>query len=319
MTERENFDEIVRFGNPEWIPSHAPHKEVAFFGANHENARGQGHDSPVGTSWTDIWGTGWHKDLEGVMGFPRVFPLEDLGRLDDFAFPDPDDPAVCGPICQGKAELPAGGPLSGSHRDTLWERAYMLVGMENLMVSLHTEPESVRRLLRRIMDFHIGIAKHYAAVGVSMVNLTDDHGMQDRLLLGREVFRSFFLPEYMRLIDFYKRRGVSVSFHSCGHIEPLLDDFIDMGIDILNPVQATANDLRAVRARTAGRLVLMGGVDSHIVLEGPPERIRALVKERIALLGADGGYICTPDQGLAFPPAHRAAFEEAVAEFGRLA
>lgn len=318
MTELQNFLELVRFGAPERIPARIPDYGLHYRGCNHDDAEGHGHHSPVGTAWSDIWGTVWHKDLEGVMGFPRGFPLEHLEDLDDFVFPDPDDPAIHSQIYEQRAACAGDVLISAAHRDTLWERAYMLVGMENLMVYLHTEPDLVRLLLRRIMDFQLAMARHYAAAGCKIIYLSDDHGMQSSLLLGERVIRDFFVPEYRRLLDFYADKDVIVDFHSCGHIEPLIDVFIEMGIYILNPIQATANDLRRVRERTAGKLVLQGAIDSDVVLRGTPDRIRALVKERIELLGREGGYICSPDQSLGFPAENLKALNYAVEEYGIL-
>lgn len=82
------------------------------------------------------------------------------------------------------------------------------------------------------MDFQLGIVKHYVAAGVEIVGLGDDMGTQSGLLLGERIFREFLEPEYRRLFEFHQSRGVLVNFHSCGHIEPLLEAFIALGVDI---------------------------------------------------------------------------------------
>ncbi|MGC9346572.1 MAG: uroporphyrinogen decarboxylase family protein, partial [Anaerolineae bacterium] len=207
--------------------------------------------------------------------------------------------------------------LVGSHRDTLWEKSYMLVGMEAMMVYFYTEPEAVREVLHRIMDFHLGIARHYLEVGVEIVGMSDDLGTQRGLLLSPEIIGSFLVPEYRRLFDFYKSHDVLINFHSCGHIMPLLETFIDLGVDILNPIQATANDLDELRQITQGRMALQGGVSSATIVSGPVEAIRDEVAERLWQLGRAGGYFCGPDQGMPWPEAHIQALYEAVEEFGR--
>ena len=136
------------------------------------------------------------------------------------------------------------------------------------------------------------------------------------LLFGRGILEEFFVPEYRRLASLYKHRGVLINFHSCGHIEPIVDVFIYLGVDVLNPVQATANDLDNVRRATASRMALQGGVSTHTIMLGPAEAIRAETRQRLWQLGRDGGYFCAPDQGMPFPPEHRAAFEDTLAEFG---
>lgn len=241
-------------------------------------------------------------------------PRENALRIVRF---DAPERVVTGPLARQAAAWDRESTfLCGSHRDTLWEKSYMLAGMETMMIAFHTEPEAVREVLHRITNFHLGIAEHYVEFGVEMVSMSDDLGTQQGLLLSPQTIREFLVPEYRRLFDFYKRRGVLVNFHSCGHIEPLIDLFLELGVDILNPVQATANDLDAIRRATQGRIALQGGIDSALVVSGPVEAIREEVRRRIAQLGLDGGYFCRPDQGMPWPGGHIRALEEAVDEFG---
>jgi uroporphyrinogen decarboxylase len=319
MTARENVLRVLACDEPEYVPGGLPLRGLSYLGSNHESYDGTGGDgAAAGSTWFDIWGVGWHKELEGVMGMPQHNPLADITRVDSYPFPSPYDPRICERIAAGPGEYDREQQfLCGHHRDTLFEQAYMLVGMENLFVAFHEEPNAVRTLFHHIIDFHLGLAEQYVARGVEWASMGDDLGHQQGLLFSPDIMAEFFLPEYHRLLGFYEARGVRVNFHSCGRVQDLAETFIALGVDVLNPVQATANDLPVLRARTQRRVTLMGGVPSHVVLEGPVARIRAEVKEKIGLLGREGGYICTPDQGLPFPPEHLKAFAEAVEEFGR--
>jgi uroporphyrinogen decarboxylase len=136
-------------------------------------------------------------------------------------------------------------------------------------------------------------------------------------LLGPRIVEDFLVPEYARLLHFYKERGVLIKFHSCGNIASVLDPLMSLGVDVLDPVQATANDLEAVRAATHGRMALHGAVSSATIMDGPSERIVEEVRERLWQLGRDGGYFCAPDQGLPYPQAHLDALRGAVATYGR--
>ena len=319
MDDKANALEIIRFGKPERVMEGCPSHGVAYLGCNHEGYTGGGHHLPVGSVWTDVWGTTWRRELEGVMGFPQFHPLADLPHaLRTYPWPDPDDERICGRI----REMARGWDraktfLSGSHRETLWEKAYMLVGMEDLMCFLHEEPSAVRELLHRIMDFDLAIARHYTEVGIEAAGLGDDLGTQQGSLFSPEILHEFFVPEYRRLFDFYRSRGVIIHFHSCGNVRPVLDVLMDLGVNVLNPVQATANDLDEVRRVTQGRMALQGGVSSGVIVEGPIPRIRDEVRRRLWQLGRDGGYFCGPDQGMPWPEAHRKAVSEAVAEYGK--
>ncbi|HEY3417054.1 MAG TPA: uroporphyrinogen decarboxylase family protein, partial [Armatimonadota bacterium] len=152
---------------------------------------------------------------------------------------------------------------------------------------------------------------------VEMVACGDDLGTQHSALLNPELFEEFFVPEYTRLFDLYHEHGMLINFHSCGNILPMLDIFLRLGIHILNPLQAEANDLAHIRERTQGKMALHGAVSTRTIMDGPPERITAEVRQRLWELGRDGGYFCAPDQGMPFPPEHLAAYQQALEEYGR--
>lgn len=193
----------------------------------------------------------------------------------------------------------------------------MLAGMENMMEWFYTEPEKAKDILHHIMDFQLGIAKHYLQCGIELADFGDDLGTQHSLLLSPAIIREFLVPEYQRLISLYKSRGVLINFHSCGHIEPLLDLFIELGVDILNPIQATANDLSTVREKTRGRMALMGGVSSALLMMASPEEIQAETIRVMELLGRDGGYLCCADQYMPFPPENLEALYRTVEQYGK--
>lgn len=319
MNAKENALRIIRFDGPERVAKGCPTHGTGYLGCNHEGYDGGGHHLPVHTRWKDIWGTTWHRRHEGVMGFPEDPPLADLvNDLPRFAWPDPDDERICGRIYEK-----AGGWdhdeafLCGSHRDLIWEKSYMLVGMENIMCYLHTDPQAVRDLLHGIMDFQLAIAEHYVKVGVEMVTMSDDLGTQRGLLFSPEIVHEFFVPEYERFFEFYRRHGVLTNFHSCGNITPLVGMFVNLGVSILNPVQATANDLDEVRRSSAGRMALQGGVSSATIVSGPATAIRDEVAQRLWQLGREGGYFCGPDQGMPWPEEHFQALSDAVDELGQ--
>jgi uroporphyrinogen decarboxylase len=314
---KENALQIIHFGHPEQVVSEPPIYEIRFHGCDHEGFEGGGDDSLVGCQWVDVWGTEWRKAHEGVMGLPKGNPLSEVENLKHYQWPDPNDERICGKIYQ-MADAFSGGDkfLAGSHRDTLWEKAYMLVGMESMMVYFFTEPEFAREVLHRIMEFQLGIAEHYLKLGVEFVRLGDDLGTQRGPLLGPRIVNEFLVPEYERLCRLYRERDVLIWFHSCGDVESLIETFMQLGVDVLHPIQATANDLDKIRSLTKGRMGLHGGVSSATVMDGPVDRIAQEVRERIWQLGRDGGYFCSPDQTLPYPKAHLDAVYEAIEKYG---
>ena len=318
MDQRENFLRILKFNHPEQVIDQMPVYELSYFGMNHEGYQGGGDDSPVGTRWMDIWGTGWLKIHPGVMGMVEATPLTTLQALASYTWPDPEDPRLVDQIYTLAGAHPGGDLLlAASHRDTLWEKAYMLVGMQAMMIDFIDEPEFARQVLHRIMDFQLGIARHYLDLGVEMVFLGDDLGSQQGPLLGPRIVERFLRPEYERLFDLYRKEKVLIGFHSCGNVASVIDMFLDLGVDLLNPVQATANDLDWLRQKTQGRMALQGGVSSPLVMEGPVKAIEDEVQRRIRQLGREGGYVCQVDQSMPFPEEHRQVFRTAVERYGK--
>ena len=318
MNSKENARRIIRFDHPERIMMNIPSHDISYFGVNHEPFEGVGGESaPGGSRWRDIWGVGWHKELPGIMGLAVEHPLADL-NVERYAFPDPDDPRLVDPIyAKARNADRESCFISGSHRETLWERAYNLVGMERLMMAFYDAPDAVKELLHRITNFQMRIAEHYVKNGLEAAFTGDDLGTQISLLISKDIIQQFLVQEYRRLIDFYKRHGVIVIRHSCGHIEPILDVFMDLGVDVLNPIQATANNQQNIRRVTQGRMALAGGVSTEVIIAGPVARIRAETRKCMWVMGREGGYFCGPDQGMPFPEAHIQALRDTVEEYGR--
>lgn len=295
-----------------------PMHMVSYQGSDHEGYEGLGDEHPAGSRWVDIWGVGWQKELDGMMGLPIDNPLTETHNLKSYRWPDPNDERIVSKIYRLKSEyIDDQMFITGSHRDTLWEKAYMLVGMKKLMGYFYIEPEFVKEIFHRIIDFHLGIAAHYISIGVEMVKMTDDLGTQIGPLLGPKIVNKFLIPEYKRLFDFYKEKRVLINFHSCGNVLSILEPLMELGADILNPIQASANDLPKVRQITHGRLALQGGVSSKTVLEGCEQEISDEVKERICLLGREGGYFCCPDQTMPYPKENLDYLTAAVDRYGK--
>jgi uroporphyrinogen decarboxylase len=298
------------------IPGH----DISYFGVNHEPFEGVGgHDSPVGTKWKDIWQVGWHKEMEGVMGYAVGHPLADL-NVDKYDWPDPDDPRLTDVIYkkaeEADVEIRDQKFLSGSHRETLWERAYNLVGMDRIMMAFVDEPNAVKEILHHIMDFQLGIAKHYIEAGIEVAGTGGDLGSQTSLLFSPDILNEFFVAELRRIYDYYSEHNVIISRHCCGHVEPVLETFIELGIDVLNPIQVTANNLENIINVTKGRMSLQGGISTHLIMNGPIEEIKKETHKAMWILGRGGGYFCGPDQGMPFPEDHIEALRDTVNEYG---
>ncbi len=192
-----------------------------------------------------------------------------------------------------------------------------MIGMENLLLYFYTEPEFVKEVFARIVEFHLGIARHFIKLGVASVGFSDDLAMQTGPFFSQQILEEFFKPGYQRIFDFYKEHGVIIGQHCDGNVSKLLDFFMDVGLNILNPVQVNANDLAEVRRRTQGRMCLSGGIGNIIVSDGPIEAIEAHVRESLWTLGREGGYFPAVDHSMPTPDPHREAVTRAIEKWGR--
>jgi uroporphyrinogen decarboxylase len=301
----------IRFQGPEYVPFETKHFErPARMRISYEGA-----EVPRGVGGRDRWGIEWVATRGDMVCFPRTHPLADLRRLDVFRFPERDDFRMSG----ATREL-----LAYADRERLlveamlpygaFDRSWALVGMETLLIALIEDRESARRLAKAVIDDHIGAARFYLReANVDLFHLMDDLGGQRSLLMAPDTWRDVYKPELARLVRVLKDAGKLVYFHCCGHVMPLVGDLVEIGIDILNPVQARANDLEALGRQYGGRIAFEGGVDTqHTLMRGSPEDVRREVRLRLRQLAhSRGGLILAPDQTMPFPAANlRALFDE---------
>jgi len=173
-----------------------------------------------------------------------------------------------------------------------------MCGFENWLVQLKVNPEFCEALLDRALEVQLAMAEEtLRAVGnnVDILYLADDYGIQTGPLISPALFRQIFKPRMARLIRFLRERSpAAVAFHSCGSVYALIPDFIDVGVQILNPVQVAAADMDTTRLRRefGKHLVFWGAIDTQQVLPaGSPDDVRAEVSRRVADLRP--GYIPT--------------------------
>lgn len=176
-----------------------------------------------------------------------------------------------------------------------------LRGLELSMMDLALRPEFSRHIIRRIADTFLEYHECcFAAAGKAMqsTQVTDDFGSQSGLLISRDMFTEFYRPWMQRAIDQAKRYGIKVFHHDDGAIMPLIPDLIEMGIDILNPIQwrCKGMDREVIGQRYAGKVCFHGAVDNQQTLPfGTPQDVQAEVAYNLRTLGRTGtGYIIAP-------------------------
>ncbi len=209
----------------------------------------------------------------------------------------------------------------------LLELGFFLRRMDNLLMDLLADQDNLSKLLDKLMELHLaGLEKKISAVGdlVDVIRFGDDLGMTSGPFMNMEVFRKFFKPRYKILCDYVKQNSnMKIFLHSCGSIRPFIPDLIEVGFDILNPVQTNCKGMEAKELKEEfGQEITFwgGGVDTALVLpSASPEEVRTDVLNRCEILSKNGGFIFAPIHNILpeVPAENILAAYEAVKEFNR--
>jgi uroporphyrinogen decarboxylase len=308
MNDKENLLEAIRFGHPHHVP--LGNEPVRYIFAFEGNLKWE--------TWTDHWGVGWEVGIEGTVPFPKRNPLPSLDVLDDFRFPSPGDLVFTDELAGQLRSIDRSGTVViGALYYLLFERAWAVMGMENFMTGLMTHPEEMHVFLHRIAHYARDVFDRYLELGVDGINFSEDLGTQRALFMSPDTFREFILPEYKYIFANVLTEGKIVWFHSCGCVEDIVGDLADIGVTVLNPVQARANDLRKIKDIVRGRMALDGAIDTAVLATGNPDDVRREVGRVMAILKPDAGYVCSPDQGIpGIPQENMDALWETAREIG---
>lgn len=203
--------------------------------------------------------------------------------------------------------------------------AMYLRGVADILMDLAANPEIAHYLFDRIAGFYLEYARRTfeaAGDGIDIFFMGDDFGTQKNLFMAPQMWREFLRPNFKALIDLGHRYGYKVAHHSCGSIKPIIPDFIECGVDILNPVQPEVQnmDRRELKRQFGDKLSFHGSISIQKTMPfGTPEDVRNEVKERFSTLGEGGGFIfCTAHNIQVDTPIHNVlALFEAYREVAR--
>ena len=177
---------------------------------------------------------------------------------------------------------------------SLYERAWTLRGMGNLMLDFIENPGFVRELMGAIADYNIAQIRKALEYDIDAVHFGDDWGQQCGLQTGLAFWREFIYPQLKRMYGVVKDAGKFVSIHSCGDVDELFDDLIGIGLNCFNPFQPEVMDVEALLKKYRGRLAFYGGLSTQRTLPyGTPQDVRNETRWLLEL-GRQGGYIFAP-------------------------
>jgi uroporphyrinogen decarboxylase len=280
----------------------------------------------------DDWGTG-QKEIEPGVWFPGIHPLAEaqaIDALERYPWPDMDDPSRVAHVREHARRLAQENRYA--ILATPWllfplERAFALQGMDKFLLNLALYPEFAQALLTRIAELCKRLMGHFLAElgdNVDIIKIGDDLGTQESLLISPKMYRRMLKPIHADYIAFIKQRShAKVFFHTDGDVFDLVEDFIEIGVDILNPIQTSAGkmaNLAELKQRYGSHICFCGAIDTQRILPyGSPQEVRREVRRVIELLGPSGGYLLAAVHTIMdeTPPENILAMVEAVDEFGR--
>jgi uroporphyrinogen decarboxylase len=254
--------------------------------------------------YSDEWGIGW-KWFENAAGGSYTemvyHPLADLRDPSEYHLPDFSRPDRYAGLSQLIRQYGREYGIMGGAACTLFELAWYLRGLENVLSDLICQKDFMHDFLDALMQWILVAGAKMVGLGVDIIWIGDDFGMQDRMLISPQLFRQFFKPRYAKLFAEWKRINpqVKIAFHSDGNIYPIVGDLVEIGLDILNPIQPKAMNPAKVKQDFGRRLTLWGTVDIQEVLPfGTPEEVASEVKLRLQTAGKGGGLIIAPAHNL---------------------
>jgi len=276
---------------PEYVPQVMGDDIRQAWVSNNHAMEGIVHDRD-GQSHVDDWGIEWTR----VDGFNQIsrYPLANATdeQLLQYRFPaDRIDPLV--DLMQPVMKLADTYFVGCDVSPCVFEMYWRLRGMENTLIEMMLNPALSIEMMRRCTEFSIALSEAACSrFELDWLWLGDDAGGQQTMLMSPQTWREMVKPLLKLNADVGRRRGIYVAFHSCGAIRPIIGDLIEIGIDVLNPIQCNCPGMHPLELKKEfGRdLAFMGGVDTQGVLpHGTAAQVQKATAELLAGMTADGG------------------------------
>lgn len=295
----KNLLRVLRGIQPDWIPVECPinsrygdgaYQFVTYTGA-----------LPPHNGGFDLWGTHWTQTAGEEVPYIDSVPVSSLSEFQEFQFPDIDQPELW-QDAREKIRTANGEKLSIARQvSSLWERFYFLYGFDKALMALVEQPDQVAEALDRIVAWQMRAADHFIALGIDAARISDDYGGQQNLLMSPKTWHTLIYPRLQKLVRHYQQAGVPVGLHSCGNLELIMDDLVELEIAAFN-IQTNANPIMEYKARYGSRFRLWGGVSTQDVLAtGTVEEIRQAILTALQQYGSDGMLVLELDQIVQVP------------------
>jgi uroporphyrinogen decarboxylase len=277
-------------------------------------------------TYVDEWGITWRKipydTLNGTGYYTEIvqFPLADNRAVHTYVPPDPahEDMRYAEEVIERYGDEKY---LCGIIDCSIFEALKYLRGIEQSLIDLVLEKDIAHHIMDMSVEYHLQLGYRLIERGVDMLWLADDIGGEHAMLMSPDLFREMVKPKMGYMVENLKRKDphVKVAFHSDGYIEPVIDDIIEVGVDLLNPIQPESMDPAHIKGRYGDRIGLWGtvSVQDTFPFRGP-EEVAAEVRERIRTCGPGGGFLIAPTHNIQLdvPLDNIDAFYTAVTKYG---
>ena len=253
--------------------------------------------------YTDEWGIGW-KQCEYTTRFGNgsytemaTHPLAEDPAIETYRPPDPNRPEIYVDAARTLRDFKDEYWIVGVTVTTIFECASALRGPEQILMDLALNPEIAERIIEIPYQYHLTAAKRLVQMGVDMVWTGDDVGGQHAMIISPDCWRKFLKP---RMANFFAELKainpqVKVAYHSDGMITPIIPELIEIGVDILNPIQPASMDPAQLKREFGDKVCFWGSIDEqHTLPFGTPEEVRREVETRLRTMGKNGGLIIAP-------------------------
>ena len=297
-----------------------------------EKTRKRNRERAPHTDCIDSWGSG-QTEIKPGDWFPGIHPLAEARTVEELesypGWPDMSDPSRIAHVRECASRLADENQYAILATPWLlfpFERAIAMQGMEAFLMNMVRSPDFARTLVERIAVYCKQLMERFLKElgdNVDIIKIGDDLGTQNSLIISPKMYREILKPIHADFISFIKARTkAKVLFHSCGDIAPLIEDFIEIGVDILNPIQTSGqcmSDLPSLKKRFGKNIVFCGGIDAHRILPfGTVEDVREEVRRVMEILGPGGGCMISAVHTVMndVPPENVLAMVDAVEEFG---
>ncbi len=230
---------------------------------------------------------------------PPLANVSSVDEVNNFAYPDP---CAKGRVDDAKKYIDMYKDdyfIIGDLELTIFEMSWHMVGLEKFMMDMALGEAYVEALLDKIKEFSLGIGKQLVEAGVDGIWAGDDFGAQNGMMISPDMWRKLFKPRHAEVFQELKsvNPDVMIMYHTDGAVAPILDELVEIGVDVFNPVQPNVpgHEPEALKSRLGNKLSFWGAIDQQQLLpNGTPDDIEADAAEKIKVLGRGGGYMCSP-------------------------